>query len=88
MENARQTPSLSIGTMSLRVPGHDAAAGNRIAQQTAELLAAGATSASLENRHIAALRLRVQSPAGASEAEIARAVSRAILGRLTPSSDA
>jgi hypothetical protein len=74
--------------MSLRVPGCDAAAGHRIAQQTAELLAAGATSPSLESRHIGALRLRVQAPPTASEVEIARAVSRAILGRLTPSSDA
>lgn len=72
--------------MSLRVPGYDAAAGHRIAQQTGELLAAGATG--LASQHIGAMRLRVQAPPNGSEAEIARAVSLAILGRLTPSSDA
>lgn len=72
--------------MSLRVPGHDAAAGHRIAQQTGELLAAGYTG--FTSRQIGAIRLRVKAPPGASESEIARAVSRAILRHLTPSSDA
>ena len=66
--------------MDLRVPGRDAAAGHRIAQQTGELLAAG--SAGLAGRHLGAMRLRVPAAPGASEADIARAVSRAILNRL------
>ena len=72
--------------MSLRVPGHDAATGHRIVQETGDLLAAG--SAGLDSRHLGAMRLRVQVPQGASEADIAHAVSRAILRPLTPSSDA
>ena len=72
--------------MDLRVPGQDAATGHRIAQQTGELLAVG--SAGLGNRHVGAMQLRVQAPPGANEADIARAVSRAILNRLTLSSDA
>jgi hypothetical protein len=72
--------------MDLRVPGQDAATGQRIAQQTGELLAAGSTS--LGNRHLGAMQLRVQTQPGANEADIAHAVSRAILNRLTLSSDA
>jgi hypothetical protein len=72
--------------MSLRVPGADAGAGHRIAQQTGELLAAG--SGGLAGRHLGAVRLRVPAAAGASEADIARAVSRAILNRLKSPSDA
>ena len=71
--------------MDLRVPGHDAATGHRIAQQTGEMLAVG--SAGLGNRRLGAMQLRVQAP-GANEADIAHAVSRAILNRLTLSSDA
>lgn len=86
MKNAPQSAGLSIGRMSLRVPGQDAAAGHRIAQQTGELLAAG--SVGLASRRLGAMRLRVPASSGASEADIARAVSRAILLRLTNSSDA
>lgn len=86
MENRPVSPALGIGRMSLRVPGNDAAAGRRIAQQTGELLAAG--SAGLAGQHIGAMRLRVQVPAGASEADIASAVSRAVIGRLNTSSHA
>ena len=86
MENRPHLPASSIGRMNLRVPGHDAATGHRIAQQTGDMLAVG--SAGLGNRHLGAMRLRVQAPPGASEADIARAVSRAILNRLTLSSDA
>ncbi len=86
MERSAQTSNLRIGRMNLRVPGNDAAAGHRIAQHTSELLAAGSTD--LASRHIGAMRLRVQAPPGASEAEIALAVSRAILSCLTPAPDA
>jgi hypothetical protein len=83
MENRPQSPRLSIGRMSLRIPGQDAAAGHRIAKQTGELLTAGSTG--LASRHLGAMRLRVQAPRGASETDIARAVSRAILHRLNSS---
>ena len=86
MENFSRSPGLSIGQMSLRVPGGAAGAGHRIAQQTGELLAAG--SAGLAGRHLGAMRLRVPAAPGASEADIARAVSRAILNRLKSPSDA
>lgn len=86
MENSPRSPGLRIGQMSLRVPGGDAGAGHRIAQQTGELLAAG--SAGLAGRHLGAMRLRVTAASGASEADIARAVSRAILDRLKSPSDA
>jgi len=72
--------------MDLRVPGQGAATGHRIAQQTGEMLAVGA--AGLGNRRLGAMQLRVQAPPGANEADIAHAVSRAILNRLTLSSDA
>jgi hypothetical protein len=86
MGNRPSSHSLQIGRMDLRVPGHDAATGHRIAQQTGELLAVG--SASLGDRRLGAMQLRVQTQPGANEADIARAVSRAILNRLTLSSDA
>ena len=86
MENSPRSPGLSIGQMSLRVPGGDAGAGHRIAQQAGELLAAG--SAGLAGRHLGAMRLRVPAAPGASEADVARAVSRAILDRLKSPSDA
>jgi hypothetical protein len=82
----RQSPNLSIGRMNLRIPGNDAAAGHRIVQKTGELLAAG--SAGLPCRHLGAMNLRVKVLQGSSEADVARAVSRAILNRLTSSSDA
>ncbi|MGB8465556.1 MAG: hypothetical protein WCE49_11470 [Terrimicrobiaceae bacterium] len=86
MENSPRSPGLRIGQMSLRVPGGDAGAGHRIAQQTGELLAAG--SAGLAGQHLGTMRLRVPAAPGASEAAIARAVSRAILDRLKSPSDA
>jgi hypothetical protein len=86
MENSPRSPGLSIGQMTLRVPCGDAGAGLRIAQQTGELLAAG--SESLAGRHLGAMYLRVPAAPGASEADIARAVSRAILNRLKSPSDA
>jgi hypothetical protein len=86
MENSPLSPGLRIGEMRLRVPGQDAGVGQRIAQHTGELLAAG--SAGLTGRHLGAMRVRVTATPGASEAEIARAVSRAIVARLTSSSDA
>jgi hypothetical protein len=86
MENRTLSHGLRIGRMDLRVPGHNAATGHRIAQQTGEMLAAGA--AGLGNRRLGAMQLRVQAPPRANEADIARAVSRAILNRLTRSSDA
>jgi hypothetical protein len=72
--------------MSLRLPGSDAAAGRRIAQQTGDLLASG--SAGLASRHIGALRLRIHAAAGSSEADLARAVSDAILHHLHHSNHA
>ena len=72
--------------MDLRVPGHDVATGRRIAQQTGEMLAVDA--ASFGDRCLGAMQLRVQTQPGANEADIACAVSRAILNRLTLSSDA
>ena len=86
MENRHLSHGLHIGRMDLRVPGHDAATGHRIAQQIGEMLAVG--SAELGNCHLGAMQLRVQAAPGANEADIARAVSRAILNRLTVSSDA
>jgi hypothetical protein len=72
---------LQIGQMNLRLPGADAEAGRRIAQQTGEMLAAN--SANLPGGQIGALRLRIHAAANASESDLARAVSAAILEHLS-----
>jgi hypothetical protein len=78
--NERRNPAVQIGQLNLRVPGTSAETGRRVASGIAESLA-GKVPAGMR-RQFGALNVRVQLPAGASEAEISEAVSEAIVRAL------
>jgi hypothetical protein len=69
-----------IGQLNLRIPGANGEAGHRVAngigQSLAERISAGM------QRHLGALSVRVQVPAGATEAEMSDAVAEAIMRAL------
>lgn len=69
-------PQRHIGALHLRLPGDDAHAGPRIADHLTRALAE--LPAPPRDANLGALRLRVRVGAGASEADIARAVAAAI----------
>jgi hypothetical protein len=74
---AEQTNSaIQIGQLNLRVPGSSAATANRVADGIAQGLEQRIPTGA--HRHLGALSVRVQVPAGATEAEMSDAVAGAI----------
>lgn len=78
--NERRNPAVHIGQLNLRVPGRSVETGHRVANGIAESLA-GKVPAGMR-RQIGALNVRVQLPAGATEADMSDAVSEAIVRAL------
>ncbi|MFY0533284.1 ATP-binding protein [Nannocystis pusilla] len=72
-------PQLRIGSLSVRVPGDDRGAGERLAAGLHESLQAVPIARS---RELGAVRLRVTVPHDAGEAETLRAVQRALIQAL------
>lgn len=72
--------AVHIGQLNLRIPGSNAERAHRvttgIAQSLAQRMPVG------RQRHIGALSVRVQVPAGASEAEISEAIAGKIMNAL------
>jgi hypothetical protein len=78
---AEQTNSaIQIGQLNLRVPGSSADSANRVADGIAHGL--GQRIPTGMQRHLGALSVRVQVPAGATEAEMSDAVAGAIVTAL------
>lgn len=73
-------PQLHIGNLHLRTPGADDHAGPRIAEHIRQNLAE--LPAPERATHLGSLRLRVHVAAHASDAELARAVTRALTNAL------
>jgi len=78
--NERRNPAVQIGQLNLRVPGRSAETGHRVANGIAESLA-GKVPAGMR-RQFGALNVRVQLPAGATEADMSDAVAEAIMRAL------
>ena len=72
--------AVHIGQLNLRIPGRSAETGHRAANGIAESLARKVPAGM--QRQLGALNVRIQVPAGASEAEISDAVSEAIMKTL------
>jgi hypothetical protein len=72
-------PQLHIGNLSVRVPGDDRGAGERLAAGLRESLQSVPIARS---RELGALRLNVTVPHDAGEAETLRAVQRALIQAL------
>ena len=68
-------PKLHVRNLSVRVPGHDHATGDRIAAGIRDTLAATPVTAP---RSLGALRLRIQVGHGATETETLHAIQRAL----------
>lgn len=75
-----QRSGLQIGQLNLRMPGSSAAVGHRVANGMAQRLAQQVPDG-LQGQY-GALNVRVQVPAGASEAEIEGAIAQSILNTL------
>jgi hypothetical protein len=76
----QRNAAVHIGQLSLRIPGDNAESGHRIADGIARDLAQGLPAGM--QRRLGALSVRVQVPAGATEAEISGAVAEAIVRAL------
>jgi hypothetical protein len=72
--------AIQIGQLNLRIPGHSADTAQRVANGIGQGLAQKVPIGM--QRRLGALSVRVQVPAGASEAEISDAVAEAILRAL------
>lgn len=72
-------PQLQIDNLHVRVPGDDRGAGERLAADLRDSLAAVPIARS---RHFGAVRLSVRVPHDAGEAETLRAVRRALIEAL------
>ena len=72
--------AIHIGQLNLRIPGHSADTAHRVANGIGQSLAQKVPTGM--RRHLGALSVRVQVPAGATEAEISDAVAEAILRAL------
>jgi hypothetical protein len=75
-----RTPAVDIGQLNLRVPGASVEAGHGVANAIALSLARKVPARM--RRQLGAINLRVQLPAGASEADISGAVAEAIVKAL------
>ena len=72
--------AIHIGQLNLRIPGHSADTAHRVANGIGQSLAQKVPTGM--QRHLGALSVRVQVPAGATEAEISDAVAEAIMRML------
>jgi hypothetical protein len=72
--------AIHIGQLNLRIPGTSADTAHRVANGIGQGLAQ--TVPRDLQRHLGALSVRVQVPAGATEAEISDAVAEAIMNAL------
>ncbi|HEX5732113.1 MAG TPA: hypothetical protein VF131_04680 [Blastocatellia bacterium] len=77
---ANKNTRIHIGQVSLRIPGNGAEPANRVANGIARSLAQKVPTDM--HRGIGALNLRVQAPAGATEADLSDAVAGAIVKAL------
>jgi hypothetical protein len=68
-------PQLHVDNIHVRMPGDDRAAGERLAGSIRDSLASVPI---VRSREYGALRLNVRVPHGASDAELLRAVQRAL----------
>ena len=73
----RRNPAIHVGQLNLRIPGTSPETGHRVANGIARDLAQKASSG--RQRRLGALSVRVQVPAGATEAEMSGAVAEAII---------
>ncbi len=72
--------AIHIGQLNLRISGNSAERGHHVAAGIAQSLAQKVPVGM--RRHLGALSVRVQVPAGASEAEMSNAISEAIMRAL------
>ena len=72
--------AIHIGQLHLRMPGTSAGTAHRVANGIGQSLARNVPTGM--RRHLGALSVRVQVPAGATEAEMSDAVAEAIMRAL------
>ena len=72
--------AIHIGQLNLRMPGHSADTAHRVANGIAQGLAQKIPTGM--QHHLGAVSVRVQAPAGATEAEMSDAVAEAIMRAL------
>jgi hypothetical protein len=72
--------AIHIGQLNLRMPGHNADMAHRVANRIGQGLAQKVPTGM--QRYLGALSVRVQVPAGATEAEMSEAVAAAIIKAL------
>jgi hypothetical protein len=71
---------IRIGQLNLRIPGNSAGTAHRVANGICQGLAQKVSTGM--QRHLGTMSVRVQLPAGATEAEMSDAVAEAILRAL------
>jgi hypothetical protein len=75
-----RNPAVHIGQLNLRIPGTSPETGHRVANGVAQGLAQEASTG--RQRRLGALSVRVQVPAGATEAEMSDLAAEAIIRAL------